>query len=151
MDKATLRRANYEEDFALWLEDQATLLRQRRFNELDIENLAEEVEDISKRDKREVRSRLTVLLAHLLKLQFQGEKRSRSWEGTIREQRRQLKLIFKDSPSLRKNFAPSVLEESYLDAREDASRETGLPIDAFPETCPYTLESTLEPTFLPEG
>lgn len=141
----------YEEDFALWLEQQARLLREGRFDSLDIDNLLEEVEAIAKRDKREVRSRLEVLLLHLFKYQYQTEERSRSWRDTIREQRRQLGLVFEDSPSLLKVYAPSVVNESYKAARRDAHDETGLPLVTFPETCLYTLEQILDEDFLPEG
>ena len=96
----------YDQDFNLWLAEQVTLLRQGRANELDLENLAEEVESIGRSDKREVYNRLTVLMTHLLKVQFQPDKRTRSWRSTIREQRRQLRLLFQDSPSLEKNLRP---------------------------------------------
>ena len=109
----------YDEDFYLWLMEQAEHLRQGNFNELDLENLAEEVESIGRSDKREVQRRLIVLLAHLLKHQFQPGRRSRSWQATIGEQRRQLELVFKDSPSLL-NRAPDIFDESYRYARRQS-------------------------------
>lgn len=147
----TLEKPTYEKDFVLWLEHQVELLRQRRVHELDLENLAEEVESIGRSDKREVYNRLTVLLAHLLKYQFQTDKRTRSWLSTIREQRRRLRLVFQDSPSLAKNYAPEVFGNIYKDARQAASDETGLNIETFPGTSPYTLEQTLDEDFFPEG
>lgn len=144
----TLAKPKYEEDFVLWLDHQAELLRQGRVHELDLENLAEEVESIGRSDKREVYDRLTVLLAHLLK--YQPDKRTRSWGSTIREQRRQLRLVFQDSPGLAKNYAPDAFDDIYQDARQDASDEAGLSIKTFQETCPYTLEQTLD-EFFPEG
>lgn len=149
LDKSPAK-PTYEEDFVQWLDFQADLLRQGRVHELDLENLAEEIEAIGRSDQREVYNRLTVLLAHLLKHQFQADKRARSWRLTIREQRRQLRLVFKDSPSLRKRYAPSIFADAYKDARQDASDETELPLDAFPETTPYSLEQVLD-DFFPEG
>lgn len=139
----------YEEDFNLWLERQAKLLRERHFDELDIDNLIEEVEAIGRSDKREVKSRLIVLLAQL-KYHHQPDKRTRSWLDTICDQRRELQLIFEDSPSLLRQHAPSVLAASYARARRDASSETELPLDTFPETCPYALEQILDEDFLPD-
>lgn len=150
LDKPTYRGPTYEADFVRWLEHQTELLRSGRVQELDLENLAEEVESIGRSDKREVENRLTVLLVHLLKHQFQSAKRSRSWLSTIDEQRRQLGLVVRDSPSLLKSYAPTVFEDSYRYARRKASSETRLNIDTFPEACPYTLEQTLDEDFLPE-
>ncbi len=153
MNKTTLVKSKadlYEQDFNLWLERQATLLRERRFDELDVDNLVEEVESIGRSDKREVKSRLIVLLKHLLKYQHQADKRTRSWTDTIRDQRRELQLIFEDSPSLLRHHAPSVLSASYARARREASSEAGLPLDTFPEGCPYNLEQILDEDFLPD-
>ena len=147
----TLEKPTYEADFVRWLDHQAELLRAGRVQELDLENLAEEIESIARSDKREIYNRLTVLLAHLLKIQFQPEKRTRSWLLTVREQRRQLRLVFADSPSLAKNYAPGAFGDIYQDARQDAAEETGLALTVFPELCPYTLEQTLSEDFLPEG
>ncbi len=120
----TLEKPKYDEDFVLWLNFQAELLRQGRVHELDLENLAEEVEAIGRSDKREVQSRLIVLITHLLKVQFQPGRRSRSWRSTIGEQRLQLELLFEDSPSLLRNYVPEVFERSYLYARRKAEDET---------------------------
>lgn len=147
----TLAKPKYDHDFVMWLDHQAELLRQGRVHELDLENLAEEVESIGRSDKREMQNRLAVLLAHLLKYQLQETKRSRSWLSTIDEQRRQLELVFRDSPSLLKSYAPTVFEDSYRYVRRKASTETRLSLETFPETCPYTLEQTLDEDFLPEG
>ncbi len=147
----TLKEPTYEADFVLWLERQAELLRQGRVHDLDLENLAEEVESIGRSDKREVYNRLTVLLVHLLKYQFQPNKRTRSWRSTIREQRRQIKLVFQDSPSLAKSYAPNAFDTIYRDARQDAGDETKLSVDTLPETTPYTLEQVLDENFFPEG
>lgn len=147
----TLEKPTYEKDFVLWLEYQAELLRQGRVDLLDLENLAEEVESIGRSDKREVQSRLIVLMTHLLKYQFQSKRRSRSWVETIGEQRLQLKLLFEDSLSLLRSYAPEVLERSYLYARRKARDETTIPLQTFPETTPYSLEQILDEDFFPEG
>ena len=141
----------YDQDFNLWLDEQVTFLRHGRVNELDLENLAEEVESIGRSDKREVYNRLTVLFTHLLKVQFQPDKRTRSWRSTIREQRRQLRLLFQDSPSLEKTYALTIFDAAYEDARRDASEETCLSLETFPPTCPYSLEQVLDEDFFPEG
>jgi len=142
-------RADYEEDFYAWTIEQARLLRAGEFSALDIENIAEEIESMGRSDRRAIESRLTVLLAHLLKWQLQPEMRSTSWSGTIREQRRQIERLLRESPSLRP-FVPEVLSEAYAEAREDAAEETGLSQSTFPETCPFTAEEALSREFLPE-
>ena len=140
----------YDQDFNLWLDEQVTFLRQGRVNELDLENLAEEVESIGRSDKREIYNRLTVLMTHLLKVQFQPDKRTRSWRSTIREQRRQLRLVFQDSPSLEKAYVPNMFDAIYQDARQEASEETRLGLETFPAICPYSLEQILDEGFVPE-
>lgn len=152
LDRAPDQEApTYEADFVRWLEHQAELLRQGRVHELDLENLAEEVESIGRSDKREVYNRLTVLLAHLLKVEFQPDKRTRTWLSTISEQRRRPRLILADSSILEKTYVPSNLETIYRDARRKAATETRLGESAFPETIPYSLEQILDADFLPEG
>ncbi len=142
-------KADYEEDFYAWTVEQARLLRAGEFSDIDVENIAEEIESMGRSDRRAIESRLTVLLAHLLKWQLQPQMRSTSWSGTIREQRRQIEKLLRDSPSLRP-FVPAVLAEAYADAREDAAAETGLPETAFPEACRFTPEEVLSRSFLPE-
>src|ERR1700693_5115561 len=140
--------AVYDEDFFVWTEQQARLLRAGELAEIDALNLAEEIESVGRSDRREIRSRLIVLLAHLLKYRFQPDARSTGWLGTIREQRDQIKLIFEDSPSLRPVIAEA-LGRSYKRART-AAAETGLPETSFPAECPFTPEQILAPDFLPE-
>src|ERR1700726_3737915 len=115
-----------DEDFYAWTRDQARLLRSGDFAELDIENIAEELESMGRSDKREIESRLTVLLAHLLKWQLQVGLRSRSWSGTIREQRQRIEDLLAESPSLRPLVA-SIRPGLYARARQRAADETGLP------------------------
>ena len=146
----TLAKPTYEEDFVLWLEHQAELLRQGRVGELDLENLAEEVEDIGRSQRRAVESEVTVILIHLLKYQFQPSKRSRSWLDTLLEHRGRLARDFRVSKSL-KLYAETELADLYRLARKRAAVQTRLPLTTFPETSPYTLEQTLNEDFLPEG
>jgi Domain of unknown function DUF29 len=141
--------AEYEEDFYAWTCEQARLLRSGEFSSIDAANLAEEIESLGRSDRRELESRMTVLLMHLLKWQKQSKLRSRSWSGTILEQRRRIEKLLKESPSLR----PSVdeaLAEVYTEAREAASNETGLPETEFPAGCPFTTDEVLSRSFLPE-
>jgi Domain of unknown function DUF29 len=143
------RTSLYERDFYLWLERQAELLREGRLTELDVANLLEEIESMGRKDKKAIQSNLVVVLAHLLKYQFQPKRRSNSWRGSIVEHRRRLRDDLVESPSLR-GHAAAAFAQSYADAREQASAETGLPVETFPEQCPYTLEQALHPRFLPE-
>ena len=140
---------DYEEDFYAWTVEQARLLRSGELSTLDAANLAEEVESIGRSDRRAIESRLTVLLAHLLKWQMQPGSRSTSWSGTIREQRRQIERLLRDSPSLRPGVA-AALSGAYNDARDDAVEETGLPEAEFPAECPFTADEVLSRSFLPE-
>jgi hypothetical protein len=139
----------YEADFFRWTETMAAALRSGDFSQLDLENLAEEIESLGRSDRRELKSRLVVLLHHLLKWQFQHELRSGSWRGTINEQRRQILDILDDSPSLRPFLGVS-LDSCYLNARREAADETGLAIAIFPNDCPYSIEAILNVEFLPD-
>lgn len=138
----------YDQDYALWFVDQARLLRAGLWHQIDIAHLAEELEDMGKREQRALRSRTVVLLAHLLKYAYQPERRSPSWTGTIREQRKQLNTLLDDSPSLRPRFAADI-EDSYLSARLLAAGETGLAETQFPPHCPYLAEQILDEQFWP--
>ncbi len=138
----------YEADYAQWCAEQGALLREGRLSDLDRENLAEEIESLVRSDKREIKNRLNVILLHLLKWQFQPKGRKNGWRATLREQRRQIAYLVKQSPSL-KNFPRMELDEEYESARLDAADETELPLDVFPAACPYTAEQVLDLTFLP--
>lgn len=144
------RLTPFEADYALWSIEQAALLRAGRIEGLDRENLAEEIESLGRSQEDEIESRLGVLLHHLLKWQFQPEEHSNSWRATILEQRMRIRRRIRKSPSLR-GYPASILEEEYAPARLMASGETGLPEDAFPITCPFTIEQILDPDFLPEA
>jgi hypothetical protein len=142
--------ATYENDFFAWTQHQAELLRAGRFHEMDVEHLIEEVVSLGERDKREVRSRLILVLMHLLKWQYQPSHRSSSWRGTINEQRSELSLLFEDSPSLRR-VATEHFERCYVLARKRAADETGLSLNIFPERSPWPLEQSLTLGFLPDS
>lgn len=141
---------SYDQDYYLWFVDQARLLRKGMWQQVDVEHLAEELEDMGKREKRDLRSRTVVLLAHLLKYAHQPERRSPSWKGTIREQRKQLEDLLRDSPSLKPRLIEE-LEDSYISAKLLAAGETGLPEAEFPSTCPFTLKQLLDEHFWPEA
>jgi hypothetical protein len=139
----------YETDFYAWTQQQARLLRERRWTDLDLENVAEEIESVGRSEKREIRSRLKVLIAHLLKWKYQPGHRSPSWTTTILEQRSEIDELLKDSPSLGR-YPAEVFLDLYLSARLRASREAGIALDLFPEECPFTIEEVLDVDFLPE-
>jgi Domain of unknown function DUF29 len=143
-----IRPANapsYEEDVVAWLEDQAQRARRGEAGELDLGNIAEEVEGMARSDRREIRNRLIVLLIHLLKYSGQPRRRSSGWLATIGEQRSRIATALDDSPSL-KSFPGSILEQWYVGARSRAALETGLPETDFPERCP---DEVLDPRWLP--
>ena len=132
----------YEQDETAWLEVMATLAAEGRYAELDGPNLAEYLADMAKRDRREVFSRLIVLLTHLLKWDHQPDQRGGSWRGTIREQRRELRQLL-ESGTLR-NHAATVLHDAYAEARRQAADETELDIGVFPVENPWDLDEALQ-------
>lgn len=139
----------YEADYARWCAEQAALLRDGKLEALDRENLAEEVESLGRSDKREIESRLNVLLVHLLKWQHQPDRRTASWKATITEQRWRISRVIEDSPSLG-SYPRKVLAGEYAIARSAAATETGLAEDSFPAECPLSITQVLDPAFLPE-
>ena len=144
------RSLNYETDYLAWIEATVTQLRDRNYEAVDWANLIEEIEDMGKRERRSLESNLVVLLLHLLKWQFQPERRSGSWQGSIVEHRRRVVRSLKDSPSL-KSYLEQIFADCYRAAVEQASAETQLPESAFPPDSPYTIEQILTPKFLPES
>ncbi len=138
----------YETDFQIWIEDQINLLKTQQWQQLDTLNLIEEIEALGRKERQELRNRLGILLWHLLKWQFQPDKRTNSWLGTIREQRVQIKFLLQDSPSL-KPYLTQVFPDAYELGLALAMRETKLGEQLFPEVCPYTLEQVLDSQFLP--
>ena len=137
----------YSNDFTAWADEQALLLEQQRWDELDLVHLIEEVKDLGDRHRDALESQLTRLLMHLLKWQFQPEKRSKSWESSIKEARKQIERLIRKHPVL-KIHLETALEQCYLDAREDASDETNLDLDVFPVSCPYSITEIGDRNFL---
>lgn len=141
----------YENDVVAWANEQASLIRAGRFDELDLAHLAEEIEDVGKSEQRELASRMAVLLAHILKWQFQPQKRSVSWTLTIKEQRRLLVRRIAKTPSLGPMLEdPEWIDEIWVDAKALAEKETGLDISTFPEACPWAMADVLAEDWLPE-
>lgn len=136
--------ALYEQDETAWLETMSDLAAQGRHADIDYSHLSEYLADMAKRDRREVFSRLVVLLTHLLKWEHQPENRSGSWRGTIREQRRELRQLF-ESGTLR-NHAVAVLADAYREARQQAADETGLNQGDFPIENAWGLEEAMGET-----
>lgn len=140
----------YEKDFYAWANEQAALLRAGKLGLADIENIAEEIESMGRSEKRELASRLTVLLLHLLKWQFQPSLRGASWEATILVQRIKLADHLTDNPSLK----PRLLDATagaYRLASIQAAAETGMNRTTFPPTCPWSSEQLLDQDFWPTG
>ena len=132
----------YERDFYLLIQTTAQQLKENKLNQIDIVNLIEEIESMGRSEKRELKSRLIVLLMHLLKWQYQPDKRSESWRSIISEQRICLEALLEDSPSL-KPIVAEVFDDCYQKACIKASDETGLPLNIFPKASPFTEEETL--------
>ncbi|MCQ0988260.1 DUF29 domain-containing protein [Jiella marina] len=145
----TAAGTGYDRDFFLWTRDQAEALRQGRWTALDIANLVDEVESLGRWEKREIESRVLVLMIHLLKWAYQPDARSTGWRGTIEEQRRRIGMVLRDSPSL-KSFPSEILDGEYRVARVKAAGETGLAEETFPVSCPFTIDQVLDEGFFPE-
>ncbi|WP_298369052.1 DUF29 domain-containing protein [Azospirillum sp.] len=141
--------ALYETDFYAWANQQAALLRTGKLTQADIEHIAEEIESMGKAEKRELVSRLTVLLLHLLKWRHQPERRGKSWSASIRVQRRDLTRHLADNPSLKAKLDESIAD-AYGDAVIQAGAETDLPEDVFPVVCPWSFERMMAEDFWPE-
>ena len=139
----------YEQDFCLWVERALLLLREGNLRDLDLENLLEEIADMSNSQKQALESNLKVILMHLLKYKYQPDKRTNSWRYTIVEHRQRIRKAFKNSPSLKRHFLDE-FADVYLDARKLASVETNISIDTFPITAPFTTSQVLDEDYFPE-
>jgi hypothetical protein len=128
----------YETDILEWVEQQVYLIRQEKYHEVDWVNVIEEIQDLSKRERDRFLSSIRLIIQHLLKWEYQPEKRSKSWEITITRERNHLKRYLRNTPSLKRYWAD--LSEIYADARADAANETGLSDWEFPDDCPYSCE-----------
>jgi len=146
----------YDVDYSAWAAKTAELLRQGRFSELDLDHLVEELGDMGKGQRYELVSRLRILLAHLLKWQFQyrrlserwAEFEGKSWRNTIIEQRLAMRYLLEENPGL-KGYLVAAVTKAYPQALELAARESELPAEAFPSRCPYAIAQILDPDFHP--
>ena len=142
--------ASYDQDLYSWSLEQARLLRERKFDQIDLEHIIEEIEDMSKSEKRALESFLETLLMHLLKWQYQPHYiGKRSWALTIVEQRKRLKWHLEDNPGL-KSKLPEAIERGYDLAKSGAEKETGIPSSTFPETCSWAYEQFVDADFWPQ-
>jgi hypothetical protein len=148
-DNVATLQTLYETDFYAWAMKTAELIRQGRVHEIDWGQVAEELEDMGRSERREMAARLEKLSAHLLKWALQPKRRSTSWRRTMNEQRAELERLFEDNPSLRQ-LAPATLEKEYRRAVREASDETGLPPDAFPSRRPFNLDEALSEDYWPD-
>jgi hypothetical protein len=140
---------SYEKDVVAWASEQAALLRAGEFSAIDASHIAEEIEDVGKSEQRELASRMAVLLAHLLKWQFQPGRRGTSWERTVKAQRKEIAYSLEESPSLKTKLADLAwLDVVWSRALAIATSETGL--DLFPEDLPWSVEQVLDSTFYPQ-
>jgi len=141
--------AEYEQDLYAWLTGNAQLLRQGRLSEIDAEHIAEELEDMGKSERRAIESYLRVLILHLLKWHYQPSLRGPSWQQSIDNARDEIERRLQDSPSLRPRLS-ELIAARYGNVRKNAMRETGLPLQTFSETCPFSIAQLLDEEFWPE-
>jgi hypothetical protein len=141
-------KTSYEKDFYAWTIRNAGLLRKKQFSKVDVAHIAEEIEDMGKSEKRQLVHRLAILIAHLLKWEFQPKRRTKSWKLTITHQRLKVKKLLQESPSL-KHELEAQLTDAYEDGLFIAAEETRLSLDDFPTKPMYTLEQFLNDDFFP--
>ncbi len=142
-------KSEYSKDFYTWALHNPELVRQKKFSEMDIEHIAEEIESMGRASRRELINRFSILLAHLLKWQFQPVKRSKSWVLTIKNQRFEITDLLDESPSLKPEIVLQ-LGHAYEKALLLASEQTGIDEDEFPQDCPFSVDQCLDSAFLPE-
>lgn len=138
----------YDKDFYAWTQEQASLLYSRQWSQLDLLNLIEEIESLGRQERRELINRLSILIGHLLKWQYQPQRRTRSWVATIAIQRLEIVELLKESPSLKSDLEEA-LQQAYLKAINLAVEETSLPKRTFSTECPYVLAEILGDRFYP--
>ena len=138
----------HDTDFYTWTQEQSALLKQGRFMDADVENLIEELESMGISERRELTNRLAVLLAHLLKWQYQPERRGKSWQATVKEQRQRVMRVLRQNPGLKSSLGESI-EDAYSDAIQIAIRETGLDETTFPTVNPWDIAQVLDNDFWP--
>ncbi|QSJ19554.1 DUF29 domain-containing protein [Nostoc sp. UHCC 0702] len=145
---ANLIQNLYETDFSAWTQQQAKLLGHQQWHQLDLSNLIEEIESLGRRERQELRNRLSVLIGHLLKWEYQPTKRSRSSLATIRVQRREVLKLLNENPSLQSDLE-TTLKDADENAKDLASGETNLSVSTFPQQCCYKLAEILSDRFYP--
>ena len=144
-----MKRVRYDEDLYTWSLEQAALLKAGKFDQIDIEHIIEEIEDMSKSEKRALQSFLETLLMHLLKWQYQPAYQGRSWKFTIIEQRKRIESHLQENPGL-KGQLTELVDKAYRYAVIGAVRETGLSINGFPQNCPWLYQQFIQEDFWPE-
>ncbi|MDX2270807.1 MAG: DUF29 domain-containing protein [Cyanobacteriota bacterium] len=144
----TAQTSLYNQDYYLWSQKMAALLRSHHWEQLDIDHIAEEIESLGRSERRALESNLLILIIHLLKWKYQPDKQTNSWKYTIREHRQRIDRELRESPSL-KPYLAEVFSETYENARQLAADETGLDILIFPPDYPFSIEDVLNPDFLP--
>ncbi|MEH2091754.1 DUF29 domain-containing protein [Nostoc sp.] len=145
MSKTTL----YNQDFLVWIQQQAECLKKGRWAELDVEHLVEELQALGRSEQKELGSYLQLLLIHLLKCQYQPERKTKSWINTISNCRNKIQDCLEDTPSLQHLLEDREwIQKYYRRARRDAANETQQPIETFPLECPFTMEQLLDPEFI---
>ena len=143
MAKALDKPSLYDTDYAAWLEEQVAHLRAGRLRALDVDNVAEELEGLMKKERRQLENRLEVLILHLLKWDHQPDQRSNRWRASVAEQRARIRRLLRDSPSLKPSLEEAA-RDIYPEAVEQAAIETRLMENTFPSILPYTVEQILE-------
>ncbi len=142
------RTVGYEDDFVLWTQEQAALIRAGRFDLVDWANVAEEIESLGASTRRELSSRLKVLVSHLLKWQLQPRRRARSWRVTIRDQRDEIRQLLEQNPSLRREVEP-LIGKRYRIILQNLADETTLALRSLPKVCPWSAAQVLDEDFYP--
>jgi Domain of unknown function DUF29 len=140
----------YDQDFYAWTKEQARAVHSKAWDKVDVEHLVEEIESLGSEQEHAVESHLANLLVHLLKWRYQPERRGKSWRQSILVARQRIARRLKRNPSLRPRL-PFLLIDAYIDARALAASQTELPLNIFPDQCPWTLEQLQDAGFLPEG
>lgn len=142
----------YEKDIVAWAQEQANLLRSGKLSVLDIEHIADEIEDVGKSEQRELSNRMAILLSHLLKWEFQPERRGAIWEATIHAQRNSVERRIRKTPSLQASLDDhDWWADAWDDAVESASKETGMAYTEFSQACPWNANEVMDHSFMPRA
>ena len=132
----------YNEDFAAWLAAQALMLRERRFDQLDVEHLAEEVDGVGNSEFRAFTSAIELIVLHMMKWDYQVERRGRSWRSKIHEQRRQVAKLLKQNPSYKARINEAITD-AYSGVPDEVEKQTTIPAERLPEICPYSWDDIM--------